>query len=396
MATHVIGKQRLGKVAVASVLVALIAAGHVSAASPPALAFSPAAHDYGSLGPGASGSQTFVLANVGGAATGALSIALSGAAFSKTSDACSGTSLGPRKSCSITVAYTPSASGASDSGTLTARSRKPSATATVALSGRGAPPRHMYWTNYYANTIGRASVDGSAVEHSFITGARTPLGVAVGSSHVYWTNADGGTIGRASLDGSNVEQSFIVTGVETPTGIAVDATHVYWASWGQDGTIGRAKLDGSEVNPNFITGANLPHGLAVDAAYIYWVNAGATNTIGRASLDGSNVNQAFISGTSTQFTPSQLAVDSGYIYWTDFGQNSAIGRAARDGSNVIEQFISGQIAPGGVAVDGTHIYWSVTSEATVKRANLDGTNVSQGLIGGLPDGQYPESLAVQR
>jgi virginiamycin B lyase len=85
-------------------------------------------------------------------------------------------------------------------------------------------PRHVYWTNLDADTIGRANLDGTGVNQSFITGASDPAGVAVDATHVYWSNAgtDTGTIGRANLDGTGANQSFI-TGASGPAGVAVDA-----------------------------------------------------------------------------------------------------------------------------------------------------------------------------
>ena len=80
-----------------------------------------------------------------------------------------------------------------------------------------------------------------------VLGRRPPRADA----YVYWANCGTDTIGRADLDGTNVNRSFI-TGAEDPLGVAVDAGHVYWANTATD-TIGRADLDGTNVNPRFIT-----------------------------------------------------------------------------------------------------------------------------------------------
>jgi hypothetical protein len=127
------------------------------------------------------------------------------------------------------------------------------------------PVRHLYWTNFNTDTIGRANLDGTGANQGFITGASRPSGVAVDANHVYWTNFIIGTIGRANLDGTGANQSFI-TGATGPSGVAVDADHVYWANAGV-GTIGRADLNGfaASVNQSFITGATTPLGVAVDA-----------------------------------------------------------------------------------------------------------------------------------
>jgi hypothetical protein len=114
------------------------------------------------------------------------------------------------------------------------------------------------------------------VDQSFITGAAGTerlVGVAVDAGHVYWTNSLGARLGRANLDGTAVDPSFIGTRGE-PFGVAVDAGHVYWnGGAGADrGTIGRANLNGSGVDHRFIDtevvgiyGNIGAFGLAVDA-----------------------------------------------------------------------------------------------------------------------------------
>src|SRR5947209_7199025 len=78
-----------------------------------AVSWSPSgSFDYGTLSAAhRSSSQAFTLTNAGSSATSALKIALTtltsrSSAFTKAADTCTGTSLGPKKSCSVTVTYT--------------------------------------------------------------------------------------------------------------------------------------------------------------------------------------------------------------------------------------------------------------------------------------------------
>ena len=96
------------------------------------------------------------------------------------------------------------------------------ATLALMVSGGLAPRANafVYWSQ--RNAVGRANLDGSNVDQSFITGADTPDAVAVDGQHLYWANTATGAIGRAGLDSSNVDQNFI-NGAENPLGLAVDA-----------------------------------------------------------------------------------------------------------------------------------------------------------------------------
>ena len=140
---------------------------------------------------------------------------------------------------------------------------------------------HIYWTNAATGTIGRAELDGTGVEPSYITGADRPCGVAVTGGavvpdrhavvggHIYWANTGGGfgtTIGRASLDGSAVDQDFI-SGLRAPWGVALSPTHVFWGQPDTD-SIGRAYLDGTGGNPGFIAATRGPFGIAADGGSV--------------------------------------------------------------------------------------------------------------------------------
>ena len=145
------------------------------------------------------------------------------------------------------------------------------------------PSRHVYWSNYNTAAIGRANVDGTEVNQSFIGTNFNPEGMAVDGNHIYWSNLGSNTIGRANVDGTGVNQSFI-SGASSPAGVAVDGTHIYWANYNA-GSIGRANVDGTGVNQSFISTNSNPHGVAIDGNHIYWANFN-TDTIGRANLDG--------------------------------------------------------------------------------------------------------------
>ena len=124
----------VGVLAVGAIAIALFASAG-QAAGPPSIAFTPASVSFGSV-PSGSSSQTITLKNTGGSASSALSISLSGSpAFTIAADGCTGTSLGPSKSCTVKVTYAPTTSGSTDAATLTATAIKPAATASATLTG---------------------------------------------------------------------------------------------------------------------------------------------------------------------------------------------------------------------------------------------------------------------
>lgn len=81
-------------------------------------------------------SQVFTLTNSGGSSTGVLSVLLGtpGTIFAIEADSCTGTALGPKQSCSVTVQDTsPGTPGEND---LEAIGRKAGAIASVVLFGQ--------------------------------------------------------------------------------------------------------------------------------------------------------------------------------------------------------------------------------------------------------------------
>jgi hypothetical protein len=209
----------------------------------------------------------------------------------------------------------------------------------------------VYWSESNGS-IGRANLDGTGVNESFITGAGGPGALAVDGQHVYWANFDSGTIGRANLDGTGVNQYFLdAAGVAT--GVAVDGQHIYWGSYTTVHTvlsmIGRANLDGTGVE-GIVGGAGQVRGLAVDGQHVYW--ADYFNTIGRVNLDGTDGNLSFIPDADSSIPRTGgldgVAVDGQHVYWNGSG---TIERANLDGTGVDQSFITTANSPTGVAVD---------------------------------------------
>jgi hypothetical protein len=101
-------------------------------------------YDFGLLSAGTK-RQEFILTNLGGSASASLMVTLalasSSAGFTKTADNCTGSSLGPRKSCSVKVRYTFTAAGQADTATLTATGHKTGVSSSITLTGRSAGSR---------------------------------------------------------------------------------------------------------------------------------------------------------------------------------------------------------------------------------------------------------------
>jgi uncharacterized repeat protein (TIGR02543 family) len=250
---------------------------------------------------------------------------------------------------------------------------------------------YLYWG--HGSAIGRASLDGTGVNKSFISTGGSPVGVAVDASYIYWMrinwSPDSASIGRANLDGTGVNQNFINLPFSNnrdasyPGAMTVDGSHIYWAD--PDGAgIGRASLNGTGVDLSFIGSVGEVSGLAVDGNYIYW--SGPGGAVGRANLNGTSVNKSFIT------VPADgVAVDGNYVYWTTDGHENGtprIGRANLDGAGVNPSFISGAGVTGypfggsgGLAVDGDSIFWA--GDSAIGRANIDGS--CQGaIVSGIP------------
>ena len=250
---------------------------------------------------------------------------------------------------------------------------------TVKVSAAERPP--LYWTNTETGGTSYQLIGGDVENYVGVPNI-TSLAIDATNGKIYATTKTSdrtGIIGRANLDGSDPQLVKDLTSV--PRGIAVDTVNgkLYLAnSWGK---IQRSNLDSSNFESDLITGLDNLDEIAVDAAggKIYWTQQTSdhTGTIKRANLDGSDP-QLVKDLTSV---PRGIAVDTvnGKLYLANsWGK---IQRFNLDGSNFESNLITGLDDLGEIAVDTANgkIYW--TEKTGIRRANLDGTNIQDVVIG---------------
>lgn len=252
--------------------------------------------------------------------------------------------------------------------------------AVLLLVPVGAADAYVYWATTTDGTIGRAANDGTDVRPGFISGLKSPFGVAVDSGHIYWPSTTGDAIGRANLDGTGVDEKFI-DGLDEPNGIAVGNGFVFWSE-GAAARIGRANVDGGNVLPNLVTGVPAC-GVAVDAGNVYWATHEIAEAhIGRAALGGDPFDLDFVTIPGTK-TPCGVAVSPNFIFWADtaFLTGTKIGRAdLTSGKNVNASFIGTAKGPCGVAAFAGDVYWANVQDGTIGRATETGGGVDQAFI----------------
>jgi hypothetical protein len=199
----------LGALLSVSGLLLLPATGEASL-TPPNLVWSPttglASYDYGTLdaGAGATSNVTFTLKNKGGMSSGVLTATLTGSsAFAINHDGCTGVSLGPNRSCTVTVTYAPALSGQNDSATLSAAPKRGQAR-SLTLTGKSGTPNLVL----AGLTPDATTADGTNLYTAFLAeGGLTPftvenVGTGTASGQVGPGPGTGLHVGTLGGDGS--------------------------------------------------------------------------------------------------------------------------------------------------------------------------------------------------
>jgi hypothetical protein len=275
------------------------------------------------------------------------------------------------------------------------------------------------------NSVELAFIDTGSIEcevevegePAFESVLSKPRYVAVDAGHVYWTNTgcvdkgngipldDGGTIGRAEIEGTKVEPSWI-EGASNPQGIAVNDTNVYWANRGRfpnTQTIARADIEGTpaSVEQEFFQPliSTLPYGVALSPTHVYFTLVqNETEDVGgyvaRVPLAGGGIEFTFVKQNKVR----GIAVDATNVYWAA-EEDEEVGRIpiadfpklgpCEGVPNCTEGFMPVEGALNGLAVDAQHLYWAANGEAPGNPGNdlyrFEADQVDPGAPGTLTD-----------
>ncbi len=232
----------------------------------------------------------------------------------------------------------------------------------------------LYWADAVTFELKRSSLDGTSTEIILAgIGSVADLIVDSGNRKIYWIEFEAGKIWRANLDGTKADT--VIAGLSRPLSLAIDSltSKLYWSD-GITRKVRRANLDGTQIEDVLALPERLGD-IAIDAnaRKLYWIGDG----IMRANLDGSNV-ETVLSGIA----PFDFALDTqnAKIYLADYKK---IARVNFDGTEWEELVTGFKFGAESLALDQTtwKIYWINQWPRTIQRANLDGTELQDILIG---------------
>lgn len=261
--------------------------------------------------------------------------------------------------------------------TLTATSAVGSNTYTKEVIVGAAPesPGDLYYIDAVDEYMRKMALDGSGTITDYLDLAgRTGVGLAYDAINdkIYFSDFDTelfGNIWRMNRDGSGLE--VIVENIDDPYAIALDVegNKVYWGDYA--GNVSRADLDGSNVEIGIISvSAASFTGIALDLKnrklYAYDLQE---EFMYIAEMDGSNLTP-IIPDAYGYFVTVDTVNDK--IYYED---QRTLKRANLDGSN-IEVLTERETRMYGIVIDNDadKVYWGGRDSGQLNRADLDGSN----------------------
>ena len=327
-------------------------------------------------------------------------------------------------SCAFSVAYAPSAPGAS-TGTVTISDNATGSPHKVTLTGSAVaatltaptstagykvnevnltgaansvvagPDGNVWFTETAASKIGVISPQGALLnEYATKTANSQPKEIVVGPDKNLWfTEAAGNKIGRVDTSGNMTEFS---TGLSANAGLngIVAGSGVLWFSESLSNKIGRIDTSGTvtEYSTGLTTNAGLA-GIAVASDGTIWFAETKANKIGK--LDpATNVITEYPVPTAAE-DPTAIIMGPDGAFWFSMPNANKIGRIDTSGTITEYAGLSLGSTPAGMVADAkNNLCWFTESATTGRVASIDANgNVTEYTIANVTI-QQPASVAI--
>jgi sugar lactone lactonase YvrE len=206
-----------------------------------------------------------------------------------------------------------------------------------------------------------------------------PFGLVVDEASVYFTLYDGdGAVMKVPKAGG--EAATLLAGLDYPDQMVMDDTHLYFTVSGA-GQVLKMSKDGGDVT-TLASRQGGPSGIAADATNLYWANNFSGSLVSVSKSGGSTITLVI-----GEQIPYRVAAGTTDLFWSGFPPG--LRAVPKTGGSAV-QIVNGN--PRTMATDGDGVYWTDTGDATVKRADQDGSDLQ--IIAVLEGGAFPDGIAV--
>ena len=143
---------------------------------------------------------------------------------------------------------------------------------------------NLWFTDPYANAIGRANVKGEISEFGLPSAGAGPTALAAGPGGIWFTEASGDRVGRITYGGAISE--FPLPAGARPSGIAVGPENALWVTEKGRGKIARVTPAGSVTEYSLPDPDSRPHAIVVGPDGNLWFSQEAAPRIGQITPTG--------------------------------------------------------------------------------------------------------------
>lgn len=209
-------------------------------------------------------------------------------------------------------------------------------------------------------------------------------------STLYWAGGASNGVQGSATNGANLA-TYASAQSTPPWGISYSSSGVFVT--GLNGAVWHMNLDGSDFKS--VLGMNAGRGVVEAGGYVYIANEVANSRVWRGVYDGTAITgfTPIVSITGAAF--QGLTADGNYLYFSDTA-NHLIRRADLDGSNVTS-LVTGLTTPYDLDVTANYLYWVDQGANLLQRSDLNGGNVTT-LIGSTflsaPSGIYVSADSI--